>query len=379
MTPTARATPADRATWRAISRARLRNALAGLAGVAVATVVVGLTEPGRRATPRVPDGYLVHRAPLFTLFAPSPESLRDGAAELSHAAVAFEHHFGIAPPPIDVVLTPPPGAGPAPDVRAMARPGVRILAFVTNAQLGATLRAQYAPKANADGYTRAKGGEPPPSVRFITVEAKTLAHEACHTFVAGYADVLEHRRWSLARLWHSRRGSYSYGHHVLPDWFDEMVATLCEGPASRARRRAVVGDPRSQLIGIRALLRMEHPLGEAQLARLLPELGGPAGRRNAPVVHVLAGPRVEAVLAATNAGPFYAESMLLGELIYARGGAEALRRMAGNLVAGHDMDATLHDVATAAPGVPSSVAALEAQWPSWLSNARKMTAGVAAR
>lgn len=323
----------------------------------------------RAAAPRVPDGYLVYRAPRFTLFAPSPESLRDGAAELSHAAAAFEHYFGIAPPPIDVVLTPSPGAGPAPDVRAMARPGVRLLPFMTNAQLGATLRARYVPIASADDHTRARGGEPPPSVRFITVEAKPLAHEACHTFVAGYADVLERRRWSLARFWRSRRGSYSYGHPALPDWFDEMAATLCEGPALRARRRAVVGDPRSQLIGIRALLRMEHPLGEAQLAQLLTEPGGPPGRRDAPAVHVLTGPRVKAVLAATNAVQFYAESMLLGEFIYARGGAEALRRTAEELVAGHDMDATLRDIATAAPGVPSSVAALEAQWPAWLSTA----------
>lgn len=365
MTPTAGAAPAGRATWRAC----LPNALAVLAGVATAAVVVALAEPGRRVSaPRVPDGYLVYRAPRFTLFAPSPESLRDGVVDLTHAAAAFEQYFGVAPPPIDVVLTRPPGAGPGPDVRVMARPGVRLLPFMTNAQLGATLRAQYAPTVSADDSTRARGGEPP-SVHFITVEAKTLAHEACHTFVAGYGDVLERRRWSLARFWHSRREGYSYSHPALPDWFDEMAATLCEGPALRARRRAVVGDPRSRLIGVRALLRMEHPLGEAQLAQLLTDLDGPPGRRDTPAVHVLTGPHVKAVLAATNAVPFYAESMLLGEFIYARGGAAALRRTAEDLVVGHDMDTTLRDVATAAPGVPSSVAALEAQWPAWLSTA----------
>jgi hypothetical protein len=112
-------------------------------------------------------------------------------------------------------------------------------------------------------------------------ESNSLAHEVCHQLVASHA-TRSLRRAPAAR---------GYGHPALPDWVDEMAATLCESPASRNRRAAYMTANLRERIPLAEFARMEHPVSVAVHARAtgspLPDtlgggLGDHAARRGGP-------------------------------------------------------------------------------------------------
>ncbi len=82
--------------------------------------------------------------------------------------------------------------------------------------------------------------------------AKTLDHEACHQLGA-----------EAGRL----RAPAGYGHGALPDWVDEMAATLCESPDGRARRREHLRASLAERIPLAELAVMEHPVSVAVSTR----------------------------------------------------------------------------------------------------------------
>jgi hypothetical protein len=188
-------------------------------------------------------------------------------------------------------------------------------------------------------------------------ESKTLAHEACHQFVATHAT-------------HAVRGRASpaggYGHPALPDWADEMAATLCESPASRDRRRAYLRANLRERIPLAQLARMEHPVSVAVRTRAagspLPDtLGG------SPVI-ILRGEEARELLRNMNAPLFYAQALSVGEFILQRGGPRTLRSVTEDLARGRTLDEALRRASASAPGLPPSVQELEREWVGWLES-----------
>ncbi|MBW3569574.1 MAG: hypothetical protein KY467_00585 [Gemmatimonadetes bacterium] len=181
------------------------------------------------------------------------------------------------------------------------------------------------------------------------VEGKTLGHEVCHQLVAGVAD-------RAARRDAPTRG---YGHPALPDWFDEMAATLCEGDAARERRRAYLRANPDLRIPLAEFARMDHPVRVAVSVQGAGSMPRPSADGD---VQVVRGEAARQLLRNMNAGLFYAQALSLGEFIHERGGAPALRTLAERLAAGRTLDQALAEAKRAAPSVPGSVAELEAEW-----------------
>lgn len=186
-------------------------------------------------------------------------------------------------------------------------------------------------------------------------ESKTLAHEVCHQFVASHATHALRGRASPAR---------GYGHPALPDWADEMAATLCESPASRDRRRAYLRANLRERIPLAQLARMEHPVSVAVRTRAagspLPDtLGG------SPVI-ILRGEEARELLRNMNASLFYAQALSVGEFILQHGGPRTLRSVTEDLARGRTLDEALRRASASAPGLPPSVQELEREWVRWL-------------
>jgi hypothetical protein len=405
------------------------QAASAAAGVVAALLVAAALRgaplvPGRGGPP---EGYLAARDPYFTLYAPSPRALAEGRAELGWAVERFRRHFGVEPRPLVVVLADSPAAFQHMDLGALRPRGTRLIPFLTRAHLesardsavlaldaGAVLEprdstARVVSVVDVDGpvadlrvgdevvaingvgaedwaalgraFRAIPLGEPvrvdvrragrvarveyrraptdalaarvyaQATARFAG-QVKSLAHEACHGFVAAYADGLDGRA----------RSPGGYGHGALPDWFDEMAAILCEGDASRERRRVQLRAGLEGRIPLAELAAMEHPLSAERLERAA------AGRglviEEVPV-QLVTGPLLRDALSGTRAELFYAQSLSVGEFLYARGGAPALQALARELAAGRAPDEALRRVHRVVPAVPPGVAPLEAEWLAW--------------
>ena len=290
-----------------------------------------------RPTPP-PPGYVAARAPGYALYAPSAAALREGVEELEHARRTFRDRLGVEPVELVVVLADSAAALRDPEVAALRRPGAGFLPFVTRAAVG---RAD----ATADSATVAQA-------RF-RAGAKTLAHEACHQLVAGYAEKAGGRG----------RAPAGYGHGALPDWVDEMAATLCESPDARARRREHLRASLAERIPLAELAVMEHPVSVAVSTR--PAGSAPVVDRGA-TVQVLRGDEAREFLRGMNAPLFYSQSLSLGEFLSERGGPEGLRTVVDRLARGRTLDQALADARRRAPALPGSVAELEVEWLRWV-------------
>jgi hypothetical protein len=188
-------------------------------------------------------------------------------------------------------------------------------------------------------------------------ESKTLAHEVCHQLVASHATHVLRGRASPSR---------GYGHPALPDWADEMAATLCESPALLERRRTYLRANLRERIPLAQLARMEHPVSVAVRTRAagspLPDtLGG------SPVI-ILRGEEARELLRNMNAPLFYAQALSLGEFILQHGGPRTLRSVTEDLARGRTLDEALRRASASAPGLPPSVQELEREWVRWLES-----------
>ncbi len=304
-----------------------------IAGVAAALLVV-LAARGAVPLfqPPTPDGYQVGRSDRYTLYAPSAEAVRHGEDEIRHARRMFRRHFGTEPLALVVFLADEPADFDDVDLSRLRRAGAGFLPFLTQRHL------------------RSMDAAGPAA---LIAESRALSHEACHVFATALADDLAGGRSMPAR---------AYGHAALPDWIDEMAATLCESPESKARRRAQLRAELDGRIPLAELARMEHPLTPERLGRIVRAAHAPA----ASPVQFHRGPEVERVLDGTKSSQFYAQSLSIGEFVFERGGSVALRALAGHLVAGRSLDEALREVSRVAPAIPPSGAELEKQWLAWV-------------
>jgi hypothetical protein len=216
---------------------------------------------------------------------------------------------------------------------------------------GAPVVVEYRKGTVDEGAARAQAGL---AARF-RAEGNTLGHEVCHQLVASEAD-----RTSRGRA----APGPGYGHDALPDWFDEMAATLCESPAARERRREYLRATLDDRIPLDSLARMQHPVSAAVSVRS--SGSRPAPRGDLPV-QVLRGEEARRLLRNMNAPLFYAQSLSLGEFISERGGPGALRRLTEVLASGRTLDEGLRLARQDAPRLPGSVAELDAEWLLWFT------------
>jgi hypothetical protein len=197
----------------------------------------------------------------------------------------------------------------------------------------------------------------PTGVRSVG-QARPLSHEAGHVFMA-YVDAKLGRRFShgenLLPL-----GS-EYGHPLLPDWFDEAVATLSEFPALQQSRRTHMQQNLEKRIPFSELFVMRHPWGgvENEIKKRLREEAQTTGKRTPGVVKMTG---VEAAEALERVIVFYSECLTLAQFLVEREGPEFIGRMVAGMMNGKSMDEILRQ-AKSAPASPSE---LEKAWLEWI-------------
>jgi hypothetical protein len=406
----------------------LGHVVAGLGGVAAAALLAAALRGGLFERPApAPPGYVRTEAPGLTVYAPTAADARFAEREIAHARAAFRHRLGVDAAPIVVVLVDDPGTFRELGAAGLRRRGAAFLPFATPAHFAAMAPADSVAAldrgivlARLDGALRvvaagegsglvpgdtvlALGGAPVSSLseverhfravapgaslrlrlrrggavhtlthprgradtaaaaRYLSGRArsrratKPLSHEACHKYVAALA--------GHARAPARDAPSGTYGHAALPDWADEMAATLCEAPAERALRRNYLRANLENRIPLDRLATMEHPVSVAMRTHA----GPPARPADGVPFQVVRGEALRELLRDTDAGLFYAQSLSVGEFLYARGGAAGLRTLFQRLTEGDSLARALAAARRRAPALPATPAALEAAWLEWLA------------
>lgn len=403
-----------------------RQVAAGLAGVAAAALLSAAVRGGvfERPAP-APPGYVRTEAPGLTVYAPTPADARFAEREIAHARDAFRRQLGADAVPIVVVLVDDPRAFRELRPDRLRRRGAAFLPFATPAHFAAMAPADSVAAldrgivlARLDGALRVvaagegsglvpgdtvlalsgapvstlseverhfgavapgaalrlrlrRGGavhsiahprgpaDTAAAARYLNARlrsrraVKPLSHEACHKYVAALA--------GRAPARHAPRGTY--GHAGLPDWADEMAATLCEAPAERELRREYLRANLDNRIPLGQLATMEHPVSVAMQTHT----GRPARPAGGVPFQVVRGEELRELLRHTDAGLFYAQSLSLGEFLYARGGAAGVRTLVERLAKGDSLAQALASARRRAPALPATPAALEAGWLDWLA------------
>lgn len=175
------------------------------------------------------------RTPAYEIYSPDSTLLPTARAEIEFAIAEFARYFGRAPAPLAVVYIDETDASLKAD--AFLARGFRALPMVTPRAISGLLKTNSAPqKAGAES------------------EGRILSHEACHQFFIDYVD--KTRDTTATKRVSSSRG---YGHPDIPDWLDEAVATLCEGPTLSSQRLGSLQSRIAQRIPLSELFSMTHP------------------------------------------------------------------------------------------------------------------------
>lgn len=340
----------------------LLTAASALAGLATAWLVVAVAggRPSPPALPPPPEGYSVVRTDRYDLYAPSRSELTQGAEELERAVATFRRYFDASPTRLVVFEAAVPGAFREIDLRRFDGAEGRFLPFLTEVRrasrgdrrIGSRGRSPPSPSGADEagpGGSQGRPREPPEPGGGPGV----LAHEACHVFLDAWA--------RQAADPPRERPAHAYGSGVLPDWFDEMAATLCERAGYKRTRRRYLRSRFDRRIPLRELVTMPHPVaGDAS-----PELPPTEGLRARSLVKLLDGSRVATALDERRAGLYYAQALTLGEFLHERGGARALRTVGRHLAEGRDLERALELSRRKGIDVPGDLERLERRWLEW--------------
>ena len=166
--------------------------------------------------------------------------------------------------------------------------------------------------------------------------------------------------WPIAAI----DGGGHYG-GPAPDWMDEVAAVLMEDDTLSGRRRTQFATvfrgqdtvARVKLLDLATFLSGGHPA--------LPALASAPGAGGTGAVRVLAGPEAAALLAAATG--FYLQSRLFADYVLARSGDPAAFRTAADAFAGGLTTAQWLASSGPALHLPTTVAAVQADWEKWLS------------
>ncbi len=201
---------------------------------------------------------------------------------------------------------------------------------------------------------------------------EVLPHELGHIMLGAYL-------YSPGRVLTGEYGTY------MPDWIDEAVAISMEPNATRADRLAQAR-AFTRLPPLGEVLRFSHPYGgsrtEAFSTRIVssPPCEGPCARERPGDTRIITervfrDGRVtvdttyvagERALESDPLARFYVLSYALWAYVEARGG----RRATDTLLERYRRNPRDMNAIAGVPGLPATVAAVEADWHGWLTNTR---------
>lgn len=280
-----------------------------------------------------PEGFVENRAFRTTVYAPSAAAARVGQQEVQYARQRFQHLFGRAQTEVTVILVDQPEHFRHISTIGIARRGTRILPFVT--------------QTHRQLNRGSNSGTP--------LDMKPLAHEACHIYISALTDKVAKAPAVPDR---------AYGHHALPDWFDEAAATLCESKEGRAKRRQQFRAGVERRIPLREFERMRHPLSQLTAIGRLSADAGAAGMG----IRYIPAAEAKKQLPVDDAQAFYAQALSLSEFIAYRGGPHVLQQLIEPLANGRTLDQALRQVHHTAPNLPATIDELEREWLHWVLN-----------
>jgi hypothetical protein len=180
--------------------------------------------------------------------------------------------------------------------------------------------------------------------------SSTTRHEICH-------DLHTHRAGKVSgatvRFTGADRALDSYASSVLPDWFDEAGAVMCEDEADVAQRDSILVAQWQKRLPLGNLFSMNHPS-----ARRL------TGSRSRGVS--VSSRRIEDALLADTLMMFYSQSSSVTRFLLEQQGPAFLPRLMDHLARGVMMDSILRT----APRPFASVTEFQTAWEGWFTSPR---------
>jgi hypothetical protein len=221
--------------------------------------------------------------------------------------------------------------------------GARVV--VEGRRAGQPFRTEFArPESRVSG-TPSRAAEDP------VAEARVLSHEACHIFLIAHLNQrLGRTRAQMAEASQTARAQSggSYGDPMLPDWFDEATATLCETPTLQQKRRTYAREHRAEMIPLARLFAMPHP-----------NVAGHTGTEAAPGARVTVGVGGQT----PQRSMFYPQVLTLAQFLAEREGPEFIGRMAESLARGRSMP----EILRGARNLPADLDSLQRVYAAWLA------------
>jgi len=269
---------------------------------------------------------------FYEIHAPSASQASGLGHDLDHAALRFRLHFGANPRRIAVVAFESVREMREYDPVLLNSKGVRYVPWLLkNDALDGSCDVE--PARLAESAARGLPG-------------RSLDHEAGHAFLSAHVDARLGRLPAQGPV--ADLSSLDPGDAIMPDWFEEAAAALCEMPESRTAR----------LAAFRRRLWERYPLHELFTMRDagqgrdgLP--GGGAARHRF----------------------FVDQSFAVAAFLVDREGPSFIGRLSDALTKGRATTQALRDDA---PSLPADVDELERLWISWVEGLTEEAAGAAA-
>ena len=292
----------------------------------------------------------------FELYGPTAEEVRAAGNELRTSIAHFQDHIGRRPKPMAFVLFRSAADAGRFDLKPFSRRHMQVVPWLLPASPGHGSAA----------------GQPPPAPSASTYP---LGHLAGHEFFIGYAEqIFAEAGKAGAGGTDADAGASGIKLPVprhpecqaVPDWIDEAVATLCEGPLLQRIRMDFMRSHLEQRIPFAEFLEMRRPgAGGPDPGKSAKAGGGAKGgaakgsdAKSAGGSHA-AGADREAI--------FCAEAFSLACFITHREDP----RFFGKIVEGVLMGRTAGEVLNTSQDIHSKPEALEKQWLEWMQGAER--------
>lgn len=275
----------------------------------------------------------------FELYAPTDDDLRRSGDDLRIATTQFVNYIGQSPKKMAFLIFRSAAERDRYDFRPFTRRGLPVVPVILPATPGGS-------------PSGAKPGGKPGS----DTGPEPISHEAGHRFLVDYVD------HALATARGGERGTGSSNaaqagasghptHEVMPDWFEEAVAALCERPAYQNRRIEFMRSRLSKRIPFDELFTMPIPAGPGAAGKGAAKSTGAAkaGGGSAP---------------SERAAIFRAEALSLARFIASREDARFIGTIAEGVISGR----TVGEVLNTSQHLLSKPEALEKQWLEWMQS-----------
>ncbi|MBL4940850.1 MAG: hypothetical protein JKY81_04215 [Colwellia sp.] len=169
-------------------------------------------------------------------------------------------------------------------------------------------------------------------------KANILAHEVCHKLLINKVDEKGLRKKSNA----DETGRLGYGHSLLPDWFDEMAAVICENQYLKTDR---LSDLTGDFIPFSQYLNMEHPVMAQQqeqikalMAKMKQQLKQKSTEKKDDTHYVMVMDISEADESSRLAVKFYSQTALFSQFLEKKFGNNIFKTLTEKFVQGINVE-----------------------------------------